>query len=464
MSAPKTKRRARHAAKDHLPKWMLEHAAKANELLAASPYITDGRLFKGHDTGFARLYMDFGAINFVTGASSLRVLKKLHSSGVAVYHVSFLHAKIVMVDKEHFSIGCQNLTVRSRRKNVEASFVAGSDTPTKEVQKFFKLIHDIARPIQMADLLEMERLIAPCKRKFKEIAQISLDIDRQVELARIAREEEERAKRAALELAKREAEELALRKANRVSAGRSEMMKRALSLSRSFLDQTKLTATNHLNASVRKLINTGPWRDVTSTNSLVPLYCNRNFEQLLAAVGIAPKQFSRYLVINMDDGKLGLVRFAKTQWTFFGSGVRPTDRLFVGDVTWKVEIEFDWTPAGVLLRNGIAHLRGCYDDCPRVASIGFAFSITGIELSDLSIATHAQLGNWGFILEVCKIDVTETKNVLKTYLLRHLTVPFKFKHNLYGRQAFDFFGHYSVYQIQAHRLGQTAIFSARRCS
>jgi hypothetical protein len=430
---------------------MLVNAAKASEVLAASPYITDGRLFKRCNAESARLYTDFRALNFVTGASSLRVLKKLHSIGVAIYHVGFLHAKVVLVNDEHFSIGSQNLTVRSRRKNVEASFVSGSNTPKQEVRGFFKRIDKIARLISMEDLLEMEKLIVPWIRKFKEIEKNSQGIDLGVELARIGREEEERAKRAALELAKRETAQ---------PAQRSEMMKRALSSSKSFFAQTRLTASNHLIASVRKLTNTGPLRDVTSTKSLVPVYRNQNFEQILAAVGISPKPFSRYLILNTDDGKLGFVRFAKTQWTFFGAGVSPTDRLSVGGFTWKVEIDFDWTPEGVLLHNGIAHLRGCYDNCPRLASVGFAFSITGIELSDLTISPQSQLGSWGFIFEQQKMDVTETKIALKTYLLSHLTVPFKFKHNLYGKQASDFFGHFSTYHIQAHRFGQTAIFSA----
>lgn len=434
---------------------MLEHAAEAREILAASPYITDRRLFKRCDTECARLYTNFSALNFIVGASSLQALKKLLSSGVTIYHVGFLHAKVVMVDGEHFSIGSQNLTVRGRRKNVEASFVAGSDTPSQEVQSFFKRIDENAQLISMQDILEMEKLIVPWIRKFKEIERASIGIDHQVELARLAREEEERAKRAALELAQRKA-------VNLVSAERSEMMKRALSLSKVFFDQTKPTATNHLIASVRKLINTGLWRDETTTNSLVPIYRKRNFEELLTAVGISPKSFSRYLVINIEDGKLGLVRFAKTQWTFFGAGVVSTEQLSVGGSTWRVEVEFDWTPAGTLLRNGVAHLRSCYDGGPRVASAGFAFSVTGIELSDLAIFTQSQLGAWSFLLKNRKIDVAKTKTALKSYLLKHLTEPFKFKRNLYGKQAFDFFGQHTVYQIQAHRIGQTAVFSARR--
>src|SRR4051794_4818619 len=142
VNAPKTKRRARHAVKEHLPKWMLRCAAKANEVLAASPYVTDARLFNGCGAKVARLYTDFSTLNFIAGASSLRVLKKLLNDGVAIYHVAFLHAKTVLIDGEHFSLGSQNLTVRGRRKNVGANFVAGSDTPSKEVQKFFDRLHD----------------------------------------------------------------------------------------------------------------------------------------------------------------------------------------------------------------------------------------------------------------------------------------------------------------------------------
>jgi hypothetical protein len=460
MSASKTKRPARHAVREHLPKWMLESAAEANEILAASPYVTDARLFSGCDAKCARLYTDFSTLNFIAGASSLRILKKLLNDGVAIYHVAFLHAKAVMVDGEHFSLGSQNLTVRGRRKNVEANFVAGSDTPSNEVRKFFDRLHQDARPVSMSDILEMEKRIGPLIREFKEIERTSAGVDHDVELARLAREEEERVKRAEEERAKQE------------TAERSALMKRALSRNKHFFDRSKTNAGNHLLASVRKLTRTlNPFEIYSigdgTTDSLVPVDRKRSFEGLLRAIGKWPQRLSRYLLINEEDGKLGFVRYAKTRWTFFGSGVAPEEQIKVCGNTWSVRIVFDWTHEATMQRNGVIilqitnrpnHKKGT------TVSTGFAFSVNGVEMEESIISG----GEKPSILEIMwrKRDVKATEALLKDYLERHLTEPFMFKEKLTGLQAFNFFGHRHpvTYRIQAHLFGDTAIFSSRRCS
>lgn len=484
MSEQKSNRRARHAVKEHLPRWMLDLAAQADEILAASPYVTEGRLFKKCDPKRARLYTAFNALSFISGASSLRVLKGLLSKGVAIYNVDFLHAKVVMINGEHFSLGSQNLTVRGRRTNIEASFVAGANTPTKEVKEFFARIHTSARAISAQEIVEMEKLIEPWTKKFKEIEQAADGIDQFLEAKRRMRETLKKRMRAALEKKRREEQEQATREAEEqaklvlaeqakreaerlASQERSEKMKRAVLRLNKFFDETPVKPEAGLIASVKKVINnstgSGGWFS-TSTESLFPIERTRNFEQLLRAVGVTPRRFSRYLVVNVDDGKLGFVRFAKTRWTYFENGLAPHELLPISGVTWKVEIDFDWSSEGSRLRNGVAYLRSPDEGSPRIATVGIAFSITGLELNDIMVEPAANFGKWAFVLKDRVLNESKAQDALKTYLSKILTRPFKYKENLRGREASSFFKmlHPSQFLVQAHKFNDTAIFSVRQ--
>lgn len=165
-----------HSAAEHLPKRLRDATGSASTIYAASPYVTCQRLFRDYPDGAdARVYLDFSAIHFISGASSLKVLKKLCDSGVKLYSVPHLHAKVVLIDQKHFSVGSQNLTVRGRRTNLEASFIAGSTTPPQEVMDFFTKLHTQATPIDAADLDQMQTLVAPWIRKFRGLEKAGKD-------------------------------------------------------------------------------------------------------------------------------------------------------------------------------------------------------------------------------------------------------------------------------------------------
>ena len=441
---------------------MLDLTAEADEILAASPYVTEGRLFKKCDPKRASLYTAFSALSFISGASSLRVLKGLLSKGVAIYNVDFLHAKIVMINGEHFSLGSQNLTVRGRRTNIEASFVSGADTSTKEVKEFFARIHKNARPISAQEIAEMEKMIEPWMEKFKKIEQAADGIDQFLEakrelreklkkrmraaLEKKRREEQEQAKREAEEQAKRVLAEQAKREAERLAAqDRSERMKRAVLLLNKFVEKAPVPPEARLVASVRRLTNPpknyfGP---DTHTDSLVPVDRNRDFCQLLKAIGVTPMMKYRYLVFDRDTGKLGFVRFNKTQWTFFANGLLPSETVKIANFAWNIEIRFDWDHVKDLARNGsvILYVESLGSAKKiQVASIGFAFSVTGIEMEDLVVESTEKLGHWSKAIKVKSLRNELVKEALESYLLKHLTKQFKFSRNLHGKQAFHFFG------------------------
>ncbi|MEO7934495.1 MAG: phospholipase D-like domain-containing protein [Chthoniobacterales bacterium] len=401
-----------------------------------------------------RFYTDFSALNFISGSSSLRILKTLIKDGVFIYHVANLHAKVIMVDDVHFSIGSQNLTIKGRRRNIEASFVSGSSTPSGEVKEFFADLHRSARPVSLEEILDLEALIGPEIKKFEKIRESADEVDDQIE--------REREKRRIEQLEKLRREQ-ALRAAELVKKERSDRMKKILKQFDSFFNATP---SSRLRASVHRMTNSSyNFNPLGSgTDSLRPCSYKQNFEQLLASVGVNPKRFSRYLLVNADNGKLGFVRFVKTRWTFFGSRVRPGERLSLCGCSWEVDITFDWTADGSLERNGSLALRAPVEKGRTVASVGFAFSTVGVDLEKLILTPYEDDDPWAPMIIDTTWEYSRISETLKTYLISHLTNPFKFIRNLTGQQAFSFFGSRSPtsFWIQAHRFGETAIFSAKK--
>lgn len=457
---------------------MIERGTTAHEILVSSPYVTDARLFKKCESEVAVLYTDFSALLFITGASSIYLLKKLATRGIRIFHVESLHAKVVMINGEHFSLGSQNLTVRGRRKNIEASFVSGDGTQTKEIREFFDEIQGKARQVSIQEINEMEKLVKPFARKFKELEKEARGIDLFLDAKRKLREKIKRRMKAALEKKKREEREArmraeeAARKAAEQSAKneRSERMKRAMADFEKFFRKGDEVKSSRLNAKVKVLTNHPKdfmFGRTTKTQSLVPVDRSQNFEQLLKSISVTPLRYYRYLIVDRTSGKLGFVRFAKGQWTFFASGVRPNEKVKIVGIPWEAEISFDWRHGGNQSKNGDVHLYVTplgSDARIRFASAGFTFSVSGVQLEKLEIAPDETLKRVKYMPKVRDFDPQTALEPMQDFLMRHLTKPFKFSTNSIGKQAGDFFGgtESSTYTIQAHRLGNHAVFSAEQ--
>ena len=425
MSEPKSNRRARHAVKEHLPRWMLDLTAEADEILAASPYVTEGRLFKKCDPKRAHLYTAFTALSFISGASSLRILKELLSKGVAIYNVDFLHAKVVMINGEHFSLGSQNLTVRGRRTNVEASFVGGGDTPPLEVIKFFEKIHKAARLITEQDIVEMENLIGLWIKKFKGIDQAAASIDVAVAEARRMREQErlrELARQKALAEARKQHQQ--------------DQMRRAITKASNLFDKSR--NSRRIVATVKRLENVSSdgWTS-TSTKSLVP-EGKGDFVDLISTSGALPRRLSRYLMINLDNGKLAYARLARSRITYFASGLSPAEKFSFQSHTFKVRIQFERDLELLKARNVVVELVEDEIGQGVVGSVDFAFSIDGLEIHRVHV--EFRYGSSATALTHHDVECALRSESLGKFVSLWLTKQFKYKANLYGENAAQYLG------------------------
>lgn len=429
---------------------MLDLAAEADEILAASPYVTDGRLFKKCDPKRASLYTAFCALNFISGASSLRVLKGLLSEGVEIYNVDFLHAKVVMINGEHFSLGSQNLTVRGRRTNIEASFVAGAETPTKEVKEWFARIHKNARPISAQEIAEMEKLIEPWIKNFKEIDKAAEAIDETVASARRAREDERR----------------------RRAESRQKMLEEARKRShQSQMRQAVIRATDLFNTSpdahriiarIERVENTPAdmWRNSTFTKSLVPE--NReNFMELISSSGVVPVHLSRYLMINLDNGKLAYARLAGGRISYFASGLIPNVVFSFRSHSFNVEIRFERDHDLLKTRNVAVELVLKALGPDPVGSVDFAFSVDRLEFHGVHVVSR--FGSSARLLTHHDVECALRSDELANFVRLWLTKQFKFTKNLNGENAAQFFRPEasSNFEIKAIRFEEKVILSAR---
>ncbi len=416
---------------------MLECAGRAGEIRAAAPYVTDARLFKSAKPGAARLFTDFSAMSFISGASSLQVLRKLITAGVQVFHVDALHAKVVLLDGKHFSVGSQNLTLKGRR-NREASFVSGSDTPADEVSAFFVALEEQAMRLEPADLDEMERQIEPLRIPFEKLQDDAALADQAIAASREAREQEK------------------LRRAMQQAIVRTRKRARGRAASQALI------------ATVKTLENFS--RDIfmpsTFTKSLVPLG-GADFLELVRSLGIRPRHLFRYLLIDLEIGKLAYARLASSRISFFASGLRPheTFEFRAGPQhidRYQVEIDLEQDQEQLKSRNVSVKLKmGSGAQSSTLGEADFAFSLAGLELVSTRLAWRNLFAQ--ILLPNQRVEDALQSEGLRRFVHSQLVQPFKFKENLLGMNAANFFGNgnSSRFEIKAVKVGGDVVFSSR---
>ena len=161
-------------------RWKKELEKASGMVLVFSPYLTSSTaesVLKNVKSESCEIYTRFSLEDFAAGSSSLETLKHLAVRGFKLYKLPKLHAKMIIVPGVFASIGSQNLTVNGRR-NREASVVI--EDP-KEVMKIEKMAEDWLsgrRPITYEMITDLEELLPPLQRKFKELREESARVER----------------------------------------------------------------------------------------------------------------------------------------------------------------------------------------------------------------------------------------------------------------------------------------------
>lgn len=443
---PQITRSWKHAATDHLPLWLLKKSARGR-IQAASPYVTSDRLFRKMGAKGAELFIDFRAKHFAAGASDLEVLEGLVARGVEVFHVESLHAKVVLVGSKHFSVGSQNLTFGGLN-NLEASFVSGSDTPSGEVVRFFTILREKALRIDHQDILEMRTRVEVLLKEFQKLAADAEEIDDAVAEAR--REREQAAEEA------------------RLSAS-AELRRRAAAIRKSLTNANQLfenvDSSRRIKAKVRELTNTRGYRRwfSKSTKSLVPLDRSKYFYDLLWDSGELPKVLSRYVMINLDTGRLAYFRLAGGRISFFENSLIPGERFELRGRRYRVHINFEWNEELLRSRNLVARLVSEDHSWGEIGAAEFVFSGRKLALLGHSPAEPSD-SKLGTLSQRTAKGILRSRE-LKAYICEQLTENFKYKKNLTGKNAARYLDSTEpfIYEISTVAFNGATIFSIRKC-
>jgi len=249
---------------------------------------------------------DFNADSVLDMPRQLMTIKKLLSTGISVLHLPGLHAKVLLTDDKHVSVGSQNFTGRGRR-NKEASSVPALSL---EGSRFIETLiswrqHAEDVEEELVDLL-LSKISSHHKRHMKLHEDWALDFEEM---------------RRTCDRAKQQAEKLRLAKLERQSRIR-------LADGAVFACVQEIPSAYGGYMSLKADAN----RDMTNwvfKRSRKPYSLNR---------------LSMYPVLFMDTLRMGFARIAKTRITYIRNNVKWRNRSFVvSDLALDVDITLPTT-------------------------------------------------------------------------------------------------------------------------
>jgi hypothetical protein len=187
------------------PRWRAAVAHADGLVQVFSPYVTSGTadgLFSRCNPGSGELYTKCSLEDFTSGASSLRTIRHLYESGIRLYEVSRLHAKIVLAES-FASIGSQNVT-RAGARNKKATVVVTDPGNVGLIWELTSRWVAERRPITLEMIDDAQALLPQLRRMFTAAQRAAVDVEREFR---------ERQQSRAAEIARRAAELRARRKA-----------------------------------------------------------------------------------------------------------------------------------------------------------------------------------------------------------------------------------------------------------
>src|SRR6478735_8759952 len=140
-----------------------------DKVIIICPYLTSKaeKILRGSNAK-REVYTVFSVRNFVSGASSLKTLKKLYEQGCELYHLSHVHAKIIISPGKFATIGSQNVT-RNGEKSKEATVIIFDKEEINKIEKMLNNWLTEKKPITWEMLKELETKVISLRRRFNLI-------------------------------------------------------------------------------------------------------------------------------------------------------------------------------------------------------------------------------------------------------------------------------------------------------
>lgn len=182
-------------------RWQLDFKATDSPATFLSPFVTSRtaeKVLSAGDPKKVRLCTVFSALNFIHGASSLKCLRRLIKAGCEVYHVSRLHAKVMLIPGLGCSVGSQNLT-EGGNNNLEMTLYIRDTALISEVSRIVDEWVKDAPPITVAMVSDMLETITPFRRRYcrlvRGVDEIDLSVFEREKTRRLATKTRERERR-----------------------------------------------------------------------------------------------------------------------------------------------------------------------------------------------------------------------------------------------------------------------------
>lgn len=162
-------------------RWKKE-VSYAKKLIILSPYVTSSTaeaIIKNANANKCELYTLFSAELFINGGSSISTLINIKESGIKLYLLKKLHAKIFLIPGVFASIGSQNLTLGGT-KNLESSVIIKNTEDLCKIEMHVSEWTKNRVEITLPMLIDMRDRIIPLITRYKEIINDADSIDKQI--------------------------------------------------------------------------------------------------------------------------------------------------------------------------------------------------------------------------------------------------------------------------------------------
>lgn len=366
-------------------------AAVSAPLKIFSPYITGKQalhLARGRDQ--TEVYTLFEAELFASRASALSEVKALLMTGVDVYRLPDLHAKILWIPGHFLSVGSQNLTSQGMRNKEATAIIAHEPWMTQVETALDRWIQQRQR-ITLEMVAHMESEIIPLRAEFKKLRSKFLGIDE------------------AVRAAERQRQQLRAEKNKRLRRKGNDQNVRLSAFRQSF---ERLHASSEIAATVRKYDG--------GRVSLVAAARTSFLRWEIDGEAVNLERMKRYLCVVPELGRLGWARVSNGFISFVARSLVTESTKFLGE-RCKVE----WS----------AYHDEEVDEC----------NLT-FEISAHPALPNSKLRLWVDADQVKLVDSGSVDNEIRARwdevsveIARHLTRPFKYEHNLTGDSADEFF-------------------------
>lgn len=323
--------------------------------------------------------------NFVNGSSSIETLKNLIYKGFDIYFIPQLHAKIILVKDRFVSIGSQNLTNQGTR-NKEATFTSTSLSVVKFIEDELETWFAERTKVSLELLEDIENKIFHLKELYDKFRDDVEQIEKQIELEKPEQNDvPENLKRLITNLAK--------------------------------IEKTQ----EYVQGSIKLLNNRWTFAPLSSFGSNLLIWH-------IDSEKIELTKTNRYLALIKDTGKLCWARVVKGCITFYESSVSRSDLIQLDGKFYKVTFEANWYSS--ILSDYNLSVR--FDNALFPTEYGIIllyFDSVKLKITDMQLESRGILGDW----------MEENFESFKDLILQKLISPFKYKTNLAGVKANEFF-------------------------